>query len=105
MAKFTNYARGSRGISLKDGSTVWLEPGESADLDKKDVAEPLPDLGSKPKGGSEDDASELAALKDQVAALTKQVEDLTAEKAEAEKSNAALTKQVEDLTKAANKKS
>lgn len=106
MAKFTNYARGARGISLKDGSTVWLEPGESADIDKKDVAEPMPDLGSKSDAAADADGEELADLKDQVAALTKQVEAGTTEKAELTKQLgeasdqvATLTKQVEELSK------
>ena len=110
MAKFTNYSRGSRGIGLKDGSTVWLEPGESVDLKKEDVAEPLPDLGQKVEA-VETGSEELDALKQQVADLTKQVEALEADKAELAKTGAELakeksdlTKQVEALTKPADKK-
>lgn len=33
MAKVTNTAAGMRGINLKDGTTRYLEPGETADLD------------------------------------------------------------------------
>lgn len=33
MAKVTNTATGPRGVNLKDGSTRFLEPGETADLD------------------------------------------------------------------------
>lgn len=76
MAKYTNYARGSRGIGLKDGSTVWLNPGESADIKKEDIAGPLPDLGQKVEA-VESDTAELDALKESVAELTKQVETLT----------------------------
>jgi hypothetical protein len=31
--KVTNTAPGARGVALKDGSTVYLEPGETDDLD------------------------------------------------------------------------
>lgn len=33
MAKVTNTAAGPRGVNLKDGTTRYLEPGETADLD------------------------------------------------------------------------
>lgn len=100
MAKITNYSRGLRGISLKDGTTVWLEPGESADLDKKDVAGALPDLGQKSDAPVSDDKA-LDDLKAQVESLTKQVEDLTKERDGLAKDKTTLTKQVEDLTKPA----
>ena len=101
MAKITNYARGPRGITLKDGSTVWLEPGQSEDIKKDDIAGPLPDLGREPEAPV-DNSSELDALKAEVADLTKQVEALEGEKAELSKANADLTKQVEALTKPAD---
>ena len=37
MANFTNTAPGMRGINLKDGSTVWVEPGEIVALDAKQI--------------------------------------------------------------------
>jgi hypothetical protein len=77
MAKLTNHSRGLRGISLKDGSTVWLEPGQSTDIKKDDIAGALPDLGKEPTDADESDSAELDALKGQVADLTKQVETLT----------------------------
>ncbi len=108
MAKFTNYTRGPRGISLKDGSTRWLNPGESADIAKGEVVEPLPDLGRQDDIPA--DSAEFDGLKELVAALTKQVEDGATAQAdltkalEDEKANsAALTKQVEELTAAAAK--
>lgn len=100
MAKITNYSRGLRGISLKDGTTVWLEPGESTEIDKKDVAGALPDLGQKADAPVSDDKA-LEDLKAQVADLTKQVEDLTKERDGLAKDKTSLTKQVEDLTKPA----
>jgi hypothetical protein len=33
MTKVTNTAEGPRGVITKDGNTVFLEPGESADLE------------------------------------------------------------------------
>ena len=33
MANVTNTAAGPRGVNLKDGTTRYLEPGETADLD------------------------------------------------------------------------
>lgn len=33
MTKVTNNAAGPRGVTLKDGSTRYLEPGETAELD------------------------------------------------------------------------
>jgi hypothetical protein len=33
MAKVTNTAAGPRGVNLKDGTTRYLDPGETADLD------------------------------------------------------------------------
>lgn len=89
MAKFTNYARGMRGISLKDGSTVWLEPGESADIDKAKIAEPLPDLGTKREAVSSDDG-EVETLRARVVELEEQ----------AKKQGAEITRLTADLEKA-----
>lgn len=107
MAKITNFSRGLRGISLKDGTTVWLEPGESADIEKKDVAGALPDLGQKADAPVSDDKA-LDDLKAQVEDLTKQVETLTGankaltvERDGLVKDKTDLTKQVETLTKPA----
>lgn len=47
MAKFTNHTQGLRGIRLKSGEMVWLDVGKSVDLKKEDIAEPMPDLGTK----------------------------------------------------------
>jgi len=82
MKKFTNYAPGPRGITLKSGDTVWLQPGQSESVDPSKIVEPLPDLGSK----VEQDTSELDALtaerdelKAQVADQAKEIEGLRAD--------------------------
>lgn len=90
MAKFTNYARGMRGISLKDGETIWLEPGESVDLDKAKIAEPLPDLGVKQEAVASDDETEalrarVAELEEQASKQGAEITRLNAELAKAKK--------------------
>lgn len=95
MATITNNTQGMRGIRMKDGSTVWIEPGQSADIDKsKAVA--IPDMGSEPVAKSTETAT-VKELKAQVTTLTKQVEGLTAERDGLATDKEALTKQVEDL--------
>lgn len=49
MATYTNTAPGMRGINHKDGSTTWVEPGES--IEATDVAHAHDDLvtGKPPK--------------------------------------------------------
>ena len=64
----TNYAPGPRGINLEDGSTVWLESGETRDISDLKVRGKLPDFG-KPADQSERDADELQALRARVAEL------------------------------------
>jgi len=83
MKKFTNYAPGPRGITLKSGETVWLQPGQSESVDPKDIVDPLPDFGSP---AAEQDTSELEAitaerdeLKVQVAEQAKELEGLRAD--------------------------
>lgn len=34
MAEFTNTAVGARGIVMKDKTTVWVEPGETVEVDE-----------------------------------------------------------------------
>lgn len=83
--KFTNYTPGDRGITLKDGSVVWLKPGETVEV-TGEVVGPLPDLGDKPAKQDDGDAAlidavqaENADLKKQVAEQGKTITDLTAE--------------------------
>jgi len=37
MAHYTNTAPGARGIVMKDGTTKWVEPNQTVDLNKSDV--------------------------------------------------------------------
>lgn len=74
MKKFTNYTPGLRGINT-DAGTVWIEPGDTVEIDAKSILGAIPDLGKAP--ATESDTSELDALKATVAELTKQVETLT----------------------------
>ena len=69
MAKITNYARGPRGITLKDGSMIWLDPGQSEDIKKDDIAGPLPDLGTEPNVSDDDDGDAVAALRAEIDGL------------------------------------
>lgn len=109
MKKFTNHTAGPKGINLTNGSTLWIEPGDTVEVDPETISGKAPDLGKKsdtPAQGP--DAGDFDALAAQVAELTKQVETLTGErdelskgKGDLEKSNAELTKQVEALKKPA----
>lgn len=108
MKKFTNYSQGTRGIRT-EGGMVWIDPGQTVEVDPKSIIGELPDLGKQ--GDAQvagPDAGDFDALTAQIADLTKQVEVLTGErdeltkgKAGLEKSNADLAKQVEALKKPA----
>ena len=85
MAKITNYARGPRGITLKDGSMIWLDPGQSEDIKKDDIAGPLPDLGTEPNVSDDDDGDAVAALRAEIDGLKADHEKaLSAEKQRAD---------------------
>lgn len=82
MKKFTNNAPGPRGITLKNGEIVWLQPGQTESVDPKEIVEPLPDFGTEPvEDTSAADAlvAENAELKAQVAAQAKEIEGLKAD--------------------------
>lgn len=90
MKKFTNYAPGTRGVTVKvegkDGGsdTVWIEPGETVSIDPKLIIEPMPDLGNKPADdGSAEEIEVLTArnaeLEGVVADQAKKIEALTAD--------------------------
>lgn len=49
MARFTNTSGGLRGVLMKDGETIWVEAGASAEIDEKQIAAPNPDVVSKAK--------------------------------------------------------
>jgi len=63
MAQFTNKAAGARGVNLKDGSTVWINPGQTEVIEDDDILNvhadllnPLDHDGNGEKGGSLPDA-------------------------------------------------
>jgi len=101
MKKFTNYALGARGIRTESG-VIYLDPGQSVEIDPKTIIGELPDLGKKPDLGNPD-AGDFDALNAKVEDLTKQVEALTAERDDLTKDKDDLTKQVESLKKSAGK--
>jgi len=89
MKKLTNYAPGPRGVMLKSGEVVWIDPGKSATVDPAKIVEPLPDLGTKPAAVDPDEAERVEALTAENAELRAQVEaqagEITALKADLEK--------------------
>ena len=100
MKKITNHTRGPKGVNLKNGSTLWIEPGDTAEIDPDTVIGKVTDFGKKPDASPTDGTG----LQAQIDVLTKQVETLTAERDDLSKDKADLTKQVETLTKPADKK-
>ena len=100
MKKLTNHTLGPRGVNTK-GGTVWIEPGETVEIDEKEIVGALPDLGKKASASAAGDSDDVKALTAQVADLTKQVDALTTERDGLAKDKADLTKQVDALTKPA----
>lgn len=104
MKTFTNHTAGPRGILMTDGTTTWVDPGQSVEIDSKLVnVDKLPDLGKARKDGSDDDAQLAAAFEADNAALQQQVADLTKERDDHKKAADDATKQVADLTAALEK--
>lgn len=68
MKSITNYQPGPRGINLKGGTTRWVEPGQTLEIDMDEVQGELPDFG-KPADQGERDADELETLRARVADL------------------------------------
>lgn len=103
MKTYTNYALGTRGIRTETGM-VYLDPGQSAEIDPKTIVGEVPDLGKKSDDQTNGpDAGDFDNLTAQVADLTKQVEALTTERDGLAKDKGDLTKQVEALKKPAGK--
>ena len=44
MAFLTNPAIGARGVNLKDGTTVWIEPGATVEISDADISDAHDDL-------------------------------------------------------------
>jgi hypothetical protein len=42
--KLTNNAPGARGVNLKDGTTVWVDPGKTVEVKDADVSHAHDDL-------------------------------------------------------------
>jgi len=72
MTTVTNYQPGPRGINLENGSTVWVESGQTVDISDLKVKKPLPDFG-KPADQAERDANDVEALRARVAELEAQL--------------------------------
>lgn len=95
MKKLTNHHDGPRGINLTNGGTRWIEPGETIEIDAKDIAGDIPDLGKPSDAPAASDDTELVdAIQAENASLKEQVDTLT-------KANAALTAKLEAATKKA----
>lgn len=66
MAKVTNTAEGPRGVILNDGTTHYLEPGESADLDLHEDHDLYPGVvkgsGRKAAESASDEPKPLAKM-------------------------------------------
>jgi len=62
MKTLTNYTAGPRGINLKDGTTLWIEPGQSVEVEADTINGALPDLG-KPGDGTSEQSDEIDALR------------------------------------------
>lgn len=73
MSKFTNTSAGARGINIEDEQghrTIWIEPGETFDIDDKVISD---------KAFSDDIKKGDAAAKSAAdAAATKKTEDAAA---------------------------
>ena len=52
--KFTNTAKGMRGVVMKDGSTIWIDAGEEVDINKTDIAKDHPEVVESRKAKSDD---------------------------------------------------
>lgn len=87
MKKFTNHTAGPKGINIKDAGTVWIEPGQTVEIDPKTINGDVPDLGKPGDTPADADTADMVAaveaenadLKKQVEALTKERDDLKAE--------------------------
>lgn len=104
MKAFTNHTAGPKGVNIIGGSTVWIDPGQTIEIDPKTIDGKVPDLGKAADASANGDDGAVEALTAQVADLAKQVEALTTERDGLAKDKEDLTKQVEALTKPADAK-
>jgi len=75
MKKLTNYTPGPRGVTMKDGSVVWIKPGQTVSVEADEIVT-TPDLGDKPQVERDADEEAAAALQAENDALRAQVADL-----------------------------
>jgi hypothetical protein len=75
MKSFTNHTAGARGINIEGGTTTWIEPGHTVEIDPETIVGDVPDLGRPADTGAKLDAANTE-LAGQVDALTAQVTDL-----------------------------
>lgn len=78
MKKLTNHTIGPRGVNLKDGTTRWIDPGQTVEIEAGDIVGEVPDLG-KPGDAPAADGGEIETLTAQLAAVTKERDDLKAQ--------------------------
>lgn len=102
MKKFTNHAPGARGIRTKSG-LVMLDPGQTVEIDAKDIVGELPDLGkvSDASKADDDNGDMIALLEAEIADLKKAGDAQTKEVADLKKAVTDKEKEIADLKKAA----
>lgn len=102
MKKLTNHMLGPRGVNTNSG-TVWIEPGQTVEIDPKEIVGELPELGkaSDASKADDDNADMIALLEAEIADLKKAGEAQTKEVADLKKSVAEKDKEIADLKKAA----
>jgi len=82
MKTLTNHTIGPKGVNLKNGTTRWIEPGETIEIDDKELVGGLPDLGKPASKADDEDGDLIEAVETENAALKKQVEELQTKNAE-----------------------
>lgn len=100
MKKFTNHAPGTRGVLMKDGTTIFIDPGKSVEIDETKISK-LPDLGAKParsQAETDDATAEIEKLKADHATALKAEKDRADD---AEKKLKDATAEIEKLKKSA----
>jgi hypothetical protein len=78
MKTFTNYTQGTRGIRTKSGM-IYIDPGQSEKIDADEIVGEVPDLGKKSDAADEAADDELAALRERVAELGVENDQLRAQ--------------------------
>ena len=75
---FTNHTAGPKGVNMKGGSTVWIDPGQTIEIVKADIVGVMPDLGKEgdnaPSGP--DQSAVIEALRSENDALNLRIAEL-----------------------------